>query len=59
MDIFENLLEQHKSGLAEVSQLAWSQGIKFERQRIIKLLQDNLGNMTAETVIKLIEGETE
>ena len=37
-DIFDRILEKHKEGLAEVSQLGWSSGIKYERQRIIKLL---------------------
>jgi hypothetical protein len=37
-DIFDQILEKHKDGLAEVSQLGWSSGIKYERERIIKLL---------------------
>ena len=56
-DIFEGILEKHKEGLAEVAQLGWTSGIKYERQRIIKLIEDSVGNMTAETIIKLIEGD--
>lgn len=40
MDIFDSILEKHKEGLAEVTQLAWSGGIKYERQRLQKMLQD-------------------
>lgn len=40
MDIFESILEKHKEGLAEVTQLAWSGGIKFERQRLQKMLRE-------------------
>lgn len=40
MDIFESLLEKHKEGLAEVSRLALLGGIKFERQRLQKMLAD-------------------
>jgi hypothetical protein len=39
-DIFEKILEKHKEGLAEVSQLGWSSGIKYERQRILKLISE-------------------
>jgi len=39
-DIFDKILEKHKEGLAEVSQLGWSTGIKYERERIIKLLKN-------------------
>jgi hypothetical protein len=39
-DIFEKILEKHKEGLAEVSQLGWSSGIKYERQRILKLIHE-------------------
>ena len=39
-DIFDKILEKHKEGLAEVSQLGWSTGIKHERERIIKLLKN-------------------
>jgi hypothetical protein len=39
-DIFDRILEKHKEGLAEVSQLGWTTGIKYERQRIIKLLKN-------------------
>jgi hypothetical protein len=53
-DIFEKILEKHKEGLAEVSQLGWSAGIKFERERVIKVIEDNVGNMTAEILIELI-----
>ena len=40
-DIFEKILEKHKEGLAEVSQLGWSSGIKYERQRILKLIEEH------------------
>jgi hypothetical protein len=39
-DIFDRILEKHKEGLAEVSQLGWTTGIKYERERIIKLLKN-------------------
>jgi predicted metal-dependent hydrolase len=39
-NIFDNLVEKHKEGLAEVSQLAWSSALKFERERILKMLRD-------------------
>jgi hypothetical protein len=39
-DIFDRILEKHKEGLAEVSQLGWTTGINYERQRIIKLLKN-------------------
>jgi hypothetical protein len=39
-DIFQQIVEKHKEGLAEVSQLGWSSGIKYERQRILKLIHD-------------------
>jgi hypothetical protein len=38
-NIFDNLVEKHKEGLAEVSQLAWSSALKFERERIVKSLR--------------------
>ena len=43
-DIFDRILEKHKEGLAEVSQLGWTTGIKYERQRIIKLLKNQKEN---------------
>jgi hypothetical protein len=39
-DIFQQIVEKHKEGLAEVSQLGWSSGIKYERQRILKLIHE-------------------
>jgi hypothetical protein len=39
-DIFDKILAKHKEGLAEVSQLGWSSGIKFERKRIIDLIKN-------------------
>jgi hypothetical protein len=56
-DIFDAILEKHKEGLAEVSQLGWSQGRKFERERILKLLDANLGNKDWSEIVKLIEGQ--
>jgi regulator of sigma D len=38
-DIFDKILAKHKEGLAEVSQLGWSSGIKYERKRIIDLIK--------------------
>jgi hypothetical protein len=37
-EMFDQILDKHKEGLAEVSELAWSSGIKYERERIMKLL---------------------
>ena len=34
-----------------------NQGAAVERERIIKLIQDSVGNMTAEVIISLIKGE--
>ena len=60
-DIFEKILEKHKEGLAEVSQLGWSSGIKYERQRILKLIRDyGLQHNSYPyfiDIIKLIEGD--
>lgn len=38
--LFDNLLEQHESGLSEVSKLAWSGGVESERKRLQKMLRD-------------------
>ena len=60
-DIFEKILEKHKEGLAEVSQLGWTSGIKYERQRILKLIHDyGLKHNSYPyfiDIIKLIEGD--
>ena len=59
-DIFEKILEKHKEGLAEVSQLGWSSGIKYERQRIVKLIEEHGIKHNSYPyfldIIKLIEG---
>ena len=59
-DIFEKILEKHKEGLAEVSQLGWSSGIKYERQRILKLIEEHGVKHNSYPyfldIIKLIEG---
>jgi hypothetical protein len=59
-DIFEKILEKHKEGLAEVSQLGWSSGIKYERQRILKLIEEHGIKHNSYPyfldIIKLIEG---
>jgi hypothetical protein len=59
-DIFDKILEKHKEGLAEVSQLGWSSGIKYERQRILKLIEQYGINHNSYPyfldIIKLIEG---
>jgi hypothetical protein len=66
-DIFEKILEKHKEGLAEVSQLALQTGIKYERERIVGLLQalrsqakaanlSQTANINA--IITLIKGDT-
>ena len=39
-DIFDRILQKHKEGLAEVSQLGWTSGIKYERKRIIDLIKN-------------------
>ena len=39
-DIFDKILEKHKEGMAEVSQLGWTTGIKHERKRIIDLIKN-------------------
>jgi hypothetical protein len=60
-DIFEKILEKHKEGLAEVSQLGWSSGIKYERQRILKLIEQYGVKHNSYPyfldIIKLIEGD--
>jgi hypothetical protein len=56
-DIFQDILEKHKEGLKEVSKFAWDQGKKFERERILKLLDANLGNKDWSDIVKLIEGQ--
>jgi hypothetical protein len=59
-DIFQKILEKHKEGLAEVSQLGWSSGIKYERQRILKLIEEHGIKHNSYPyfldIIKLIEG---
>jgi hypothetical protein len=59
-DIFEKILEKHKEGLAEVSQLGWSSGIKYERQRIVKLIEEHGVKHNSYPyfldIIRLIEG---
>lgn len=59
-DIFEKILEKHKEGLAEVSQLGWSSGIKYERQRILKLIEEHGVKHNSYPyfldIIRLIEG---
>ncbi len=61
-DIFEGILEKHKEGLAEVSQLGWTSGIKYERKRILKLIEQygiqNNSYPYFLDIIKLIEGDT-
>jgi hypothetical protein len=60
-DIFEKILEKHKEGLAEVSQLGWTSGIKYERQRILKLIEQYGIKHNSYPyfldIIKLIEGD--
>jgi hypothetical protein len=59
-DIFEKILEKHKEGLAEVSQLGWSSGIKYERQRIVRLIEEHGVKHNSYPyfldIIRLIEG---
>jgi hypothetical protein len=60
-DIFEQIVAKHKEGLAEVSQLGWSSGIKYERQRILKLIEQYGVKHNSYPyfldIIKLIEGD--
>ena len=60
-DIFEQIVAKHKEGLAEVSQLGWSSGIKYERQRILKLIEQYGIKHNSYPyfldIIKLIEGD--
>jgi hypothetical protein len=43
--------------IKELYNLGVRQGVYEERERIIKLIEDNVGNMTAEVIIALIKGE--
>jgi hypothetical protein len=36
----------------------YEQGVQAEQERIIKLIEDSVGNMTAEVIIKLIKEGT-
>jgi hypothetical protein len=60
-DIFDKIVKKHKEGLAEVSQLGWSSGIKYERQRIVKLIEQYGIKHNSYPyfldIIKLIEGD--
>ena len=59
-DIFQQIVEKHKEGLAEVSQLGWSSGIKYERQRIVRLIEEHGVKHNSYPyfldIIRLIEG---
>ena len=60
-DILDKILEKHKEGLAEVSQLGWTSGIKYERKRILKLIEQYRVQHNSYPyfldIIKLIEGD--
>jgi hypothetical protein len=60
-DIFEKILEKHKEGLAEISQLGWTSGIKYERKRILRLIEQYGVHHNSYPyfldIIKLIEGD--
>ena len=42
--------------MMQIRDEAYQKGLNAERDRIIKLIEDSLGNMTAEVVINLIKG---
>jgi hypothetical protein len=59
-EIFDKILEKHKEELSEVFKLGWSSGIKYERQRIIKLLENHINHFGKDSwldAIELIKGE--
>jgi hypothetical protein len=42
--------------LMQIRDEAYQKGLDAERDRIIKVIEDSLGNMTAEVVVNLIKG---
>jgi hypothetical protein len=56
-DVYKAILEKHKESLKDVSKFAWDEGKKFERERILKLLDANLGKKDWSDIVKLIEGQ--
>lgn len=50
-------MSQLQDIIASSSIKAFNHGIQAERERIIKLLEDSLGKVTPEALIKIIRGE--
>lgn len=48
---------QIKVKFMELQDQAYSQGVSDEQTRIIKVIEDSVGRMTADVIINLIKGE--
>ena len=49
--------DQIKLKFMELQDKAYNQGIADEQTRIIKVIEDSVGRMTADVIINLIKGE--
>ena len=49
--------DQIKVKFMELQDKAYTQGITDEQTRIIKVIEDSVGRMTADVIINLIKGE--
>jgi hypothetical protein len=53
-DIVKTLIRSNAYEIAEANQTGWSQGVKFEQERILRLAEEH----GLSDIVKLIKGET-